>query len=78
MSAFNLIPIEMSTQFDDDHVDPVEMMLKRTGCIDLHHKVQECMAETKDWRKCQDIVKEFKHCMQKYSSSRNEKMSERQ
>lgn len=24
----------------DDIEDPVENMLKRTGCIDLHHKVQ--------------------------------------
>lgn len=36
--------------------DPVESMLKRTGCIELHYKVQECIAETGDWRKCQDVV----------------------
>uniref|UniRef100_A0A1A9WDW5 peptidyl-tRNA hydrolase n=1 Tax=Glossina brevipalpis TaxID=37001 RepID=A0A1A9WDW5_9MUSC len=34
--------------------DPVELMLKKTGCIDYHYKVQECIAEFGDWRHCQD------------------------
>nr|CAH7715040.1 unnamed protein product [Callosobruchus chinensis] len=46
--------------------DPVEEMLKKTGCIELHYKVQECMAETRDWRKCQDSVSNFKKCMDEY------------
>jgi hypothetical protein len=28
------------TQLDDEDIDPVENMLKKTGCIELHHKVQ--------------------------------------
>jgi hypothetical protein len=27
-------------QLDDEDIDPVENMLKKTGCIALHHKVQ--------------------------------------
>ncbi|VEN44876.1 unnamed protein product [Callosobruchus maculatus] len=46
--------------------DPVEEMLKKTGCIELHYKVQECIAETHDWRKCQDRVSDFKKCMNEY------------
>lgn len=57
-----------------EEVDPVEQMLKRTGCIELHYKVQECIAETQDWRKCQDRVKEFKSCMQKYTEAQREKL----
>ncbi|KAI8122541.1 Peptidyl-tRNA hydrolase [Lucilia cuprina] len=38
----------------DPDQDPVEVMLKKTGCIELHYKVQECIAETGDWRSCQD------------------------
>ncbi|XP_073844259.1 uncharacterized protein [Musca autumnalis] len=53
--------------------DPVELMLQKTGCINLHHKVQECIAETGDWRRCQDIVKEFKACMQVYVDSQSRK-----
>lgn len=75
--------------------DPVELMLKKTGCIDLHHKVQvrdyrsvvtrklkilfwsfllqECIFDTQDWRKCQDIVKEFKSCMTTYNEEQRKK-----
>jgi len=28
--------------------------------------LQECIAETKDWRQCQNHVKAFKECMDKY------------
>ncbi|XP_055920256.1 cytochrome c oxidase assembly factor 4 homolog, mitochondrial [Eupeodes corollae] len=56
-----------------DIEDPVELMLKKTGCIELHYKVQECIAETGDWRSCQDKVKEFKECMLKYTKEQTEK-----
>ena len=52
---------------DDDELDPIEQMMKRTGCLELHYKVQECIAETKDWRKCQKEVNDFKKC---YDESR--------
>lgn len=57
----------------DSDVDPVEVMLKKTGCIELHYKVQECIAESGDWRSCQDKVKEFKACMQKYVDAQSKK-----
>ena len=53
--------------------DPVDLMLKKTGCIDFHHKVQECIAETGDWRQCQDKVKEFKECMRNYIDLQSKK-----
>ncbi|XP_004925130.1 cytochrome c oxidase assembly factor 4 homolog, mitochondrial [Bombyx mandarina] len=46
--------------------DPVEGMLKKTGCLELHYKVQECIAETKDWRKCQTAVNNFRDCINKH------------
>lgn len=52
----------------------MELMLKRTGCIELHYKVQECISETGDWRQCQEPVKEFKLCMQKFTDSQREKL----
>ncbi|XP_049539907.1 cytochrome c oxidase assembly factor 4 homolog, mitochondrial [Anopheles darlingi] len=54
-------------------VDPVEQMLKTTGCINLHHKVQECIAGTGDWRLCQEVVREFKACMQDYTDKQRAK-----
>ncbi|XP_052860388.1 cytochrome c oxidase assembly factor 4 homolog, mitochondrial [Anopheles cruzii] len=61
----------------DDVVDPVERMLKNTGCIELHYKVQECIAETGDWRRCQDAVKEFKLCMQDYTAQQRAKYGDK-
>ncbi|XP_045456822.1 cytochrome c oxidase assembly factor 4 homolog, mitochondrial [Melitaea cinxia] len=46
--------------------DPVESMLKKAGCLDLHYKVQECINTTKDWRKCQTEVNDFKDCITKH------------
>lgn len=59
--------VKKQTNQVDEVIDPVEQMLKKTGCIELHYQVQECIAETQDWRKCQDHVKKFKVCMEEYN-----------
>jgi len=48
---------------EDNPEDPVEKMLDRTGCAQLHYDLQFCMADKKDWRACQDLVKALKECM---------------
>lgn len=53
--------------------DPIDLMLKKTGCIDYHYRVQECIAEFGDWRHCQNKVQDFKACMQKYVDAQNQK-----
>ncbi|KAG5306150.1 COA4 factor, partial [Acromyrmex insinuator] len=53
--------------------DPVERMLKTTGCIELHYQVQECIAEHQDWRKCQNEVKKFKECMDKHTKQQEQR-----
>ncbi|KOB68605.1 Coiled-coil-helix-coiled-coil-helix domain-containing protein 8 [Operophtera brumata] len=58
---------------EDSDEDPVENMLKKTGCIELHYKVQECIATTKDWRKCQTEVNDFKECINKHKQDENAK-----
>ncbi|VDQ05031.1 unnamed protein product [Trichobilharzia regenti] len=49
----------------EDDEDPVTSMIARTGCLNEHYAVLECMSEKKDWRHCQDFVKVFKNCMNK-------------
>ncbi len=49
---------------DDDDDDPAERMLKQSGCLELHYKLQECMVDNRDWRKCQQHVKDFKKCVE--------------
>ncbi|CAH0730634.1 unnamed protein product, partial [Brenthis ino] len=56
-------PREKVADGDDD---PVESMLKKAGCLDLHYKVQECINTTKDWRKCQTEVNDFRICITKH------------
>ncbi|XP_045489679.1 cytochrome c oxidase assembly factor 4 homolog, mitochondrial [Pieris rapae] len=50
----------------DNDDDPVETMLKKAGCLDLHYKVQECINTTKDWRQCQTEVNDFKDCITRH------------
>jgi cytochrome c oxidase assembly factor 4 len=50
---------------NEEDLDPVEAMLKASGCLELHYSVQECMAEHKDWRRCQTQVQDFKKCIDK-------------
>ncbi|KAL3874988.1 hypothetical protein ACJMK2_037933 [Sinanodonta woodiana] len=54
------------TQPNDDEDDPVEKMLKKSGCLELHYAVQECIADKKDWRQCQGEVQKFRQCIQEH------------
>ncbi|XP_030010314.1 cytochrome c oxidase assembly factor 4 homolog, mitochondrial [Sphaeramia orbicularis] len=58
----------------DDEDDPVERMISRTGCAELHYAVQECMAEKQDWRACQKQVQTFKDCMMSFQKARREQL----
>lgn len=70
MSQLKMNIKSTSTARQEDIEDPVEEMLKRTGCMELHYQVQECIAESQDWRKCQEQVKRFKICMDEYQRKR--------
>jgi len=63
----------MDQQHSEEDEDPVESMLKKTGCLEKHYKVQECIAETRDWRKCQEVVTEFRRCMEEHNKRKKTK-----
>ncbi|XP_076177420.1 uncharacterized protein LOC143151849 [Ptiloglossa arizonensis] len=63
------------TMQEQDIKDPLEEMLKKTGCMEMHYQVQECIAETQDWRKCQEQVQNFKLCMEKYQKKQEQSYS---
>ncbi|XP_034033318.1 cytochrome c oxidase assembly factor 4 homolog, mitochondrial [Thalassophryne amazonica] len=65
-------PHDRSRNEDED--DPVDQMISRTGCADLHYAVQECMAEHQDWRACQNQVQAFKNCMTSFQNARKEQL----
>jgi len=60
MSSHNRDVVVNKPEEDDD---PVESMLRKAGCLEQHYEVQMCMADNKDWRKCQDFVKKFQTCI---------------
>lgn len=53
---------------DDNDEDPVVSMIARTGCSNEHYAILDCMSEKKDWRHCQEFVKNFKDCMKKHGN----------
>ena len=55
---------------DEEDDDPVDAAIRKTGCLELHYNVMECMAEHHDWRKCKNPVAEFKTCIDNYNKSR--------
>jgi len=57
---------------DDEEEDPLDIMLKKTGCQQLHYSVQDCMAEHRDWRACQQQVKQFGDCMKDYERRKSQ------
>lgn len=59
-----------SNQAKDD-TDLLDELLNKTNCANLHYKVQDCIATTKDWRKCQAEVKAFKECIDKNQKPAN-------
>ena len=51
----------VKTTFEHDRV---VAMLEKAGCLELHYKVQDCMVDHKDWRKCQEDLKTLQTCIQ--------------
>uniref|UniRef100_UPI00358F0D28 cytochrome c oxidase assembly factor 4 homolog, mitochondrial isoform X2 n=1 Tax=Myxine glutinosa TaxID=7769 RepID=UPI00358F0D28 len=62
---------------EEEGGDPLDDMLSRTGCLQLHHAVQACIAETQDWRRCQKEVSAFRDCMAAQQSKREAELKSR-
>ncbi|KAM8834595.1 cytochrome c oxidase assembly factor 4 homolog, mitochondrial [Synchiropus picturatus] len=63
-----------SRSSSEEQDDPLDRMISRTGCAQLHYALQECMAEQQDWRLCQSHVHAFKDCMSSFQKSRKEQL----
>ena len=62
---------------DQEEEDPFYTMLERSGCAKQHYTLQDCMIDKKDWRQCQEEVKEFKACMEKSAAEKQKAASEK-
>ncbi|XP_030120097.1 cytochrome c oxidase assembly factor 4 homolog, mitochondrial [Taeniopygia guttata] len=47
----------------EEDEDPLDARIARTGCLEQHRQLQECMAERRDWRHCQQELRAFGACM---------------
>ncbi|NXM67749.1 COA4 factor, partial [Serilophus lunatus] len=48
---------------DEEGEDPLDSRIARTGCLERHRELQECMEHWKDWRRCQEQLRAFGACM---------------
>ncbi|KAJ3121859.1 hypothetical protein HK098_003312 [Nowakowskiella sp. JEL0407] len=49
----------------DDEDDEYTKRIKRSGCFAQNENLLICYYDTKDWRKCRNLMKEFKLCMER-------------
>jgi len=49
----------------EEEEDLVDKLINKSGCANEHYLVQECMVENQDWRKCQQVLKNFQSCLKK-------------
>lgn len=50
---------------EDEGEDLVDQLIEKSGCSEEHYLVQECMVEHRDWRRCQQTLKNFQACLNK-------------
>ncbi|NWY67676.1 COA4 factor, partial [Erithacus rubecula] len=48
---------------EEEEEDPLDARIARSGCLEQHRRLQECMAERRDWRRCQEELRAFGACM---------------
>ncbi|NXS12626.1 COA4 factor, partial [Neodrepanis coruscans] len=48
---------------EEEGEDPLDSRIARTGCLEQHRELQHCMAEQRDWRRCQEQLRAFGACM---------------
>jgi len=56
----------------EEEEDLVDQLLKKSGCTEEHYLVQECMVEHQDWRKCQQVLKNFQACINNSKKQQNQ------
>ena len=53
---------------EGEEEDVYEEMLKKSGCMEYHYKLQDCFHDNGgDWRKCRKEMSDFKECMKNNS-----------
>nr|XP_054509832.1 cytochrome c oxidase assembly factor 4 homolog, mitochondrial [Agelaius phoeniceus] len=55
---------------EEEGEDPLDARIARSGCLEQHRQLQECMAERRDWRHCQEQVRAFGACMARRQQQR--------
>lgn len=56
-------PTDAGQEVDEDKQ---QKAIDETGCAILNDAVLLCYDEHRDWRRCRDVVEQFRQCMNKY------------
>lgn len=51
---------------EEEEEDFFNVTIQRSGCAKEHYALQDCFADTGDWRKCSKEMAQFKTCMDKH------------
>ena len=55
---------------EEEEEDFFNVAIQRSGCSEEHYALQDCFADTGDWRKCHREMAQFKMCMDKHKKPR--------
>ncbi|VDN05442.1 unnamed protein product [Thelazia callipaeda] len=61
----------MNAEKQEKEYDLIERSIRKTGCWKQHLACAECMADTKDWRECQEELRLLRECMLAYSKKKD-------
>ena len=71
MSENKSPPTKTTTEEEEEEEDPFYTIIEKSGCSKYHYALQDCYAETRDWRKCKKEMKDFQACTKAQLSLKN-------
>lgn len=57
---------------EEEEEDFFNLAIQRSGCAKENYALQDCFADTGDWRKCHKEMVQFKMCMDKHKKMKKE------
>jgi len=64
--------VKKEDEEEEEGEDLVDQLIKKSGCENEHYLVQECMVEHRDWRRCQQTLKNFQACLNSKGKAKSE------
>lgn len=62
---------------EEEEEDPFYTIIEKSGCSKYHYALQDCYAETRDWRKCKKEMQDFQACTEAQRKLKNRTKSQK-